>query len=297
LINVAITCFCMYLLTACQAATETPIVLIIPSPTPTNTPTLTPTIQVPTATQTPLPSPTPPLICNDLHGSTLQTQVEDKKFAKPLDVFIYLPPCYSDTYPGGYPVLYLLHGQSFSDDQWVRLGVPETADSFFISGELKPFIVVMPREEHYLEVWFHSTFGDNLVEGLVPWVDARYHTCSQRSCWAIGGLSRGATWAVVLELTHWEMFGSMGLHSLPDSPYTEATLRDQFMAMQPKGFSRIYLDIGDADGLRMGAQKYKDYLDKYHIPHEWHLNHGGHDEEYWHAQVPEYLLWYGQAWK
>jgi enterochelin esterase-like enzyme len=271
--------------------------MLYPSVTPSSTATLTPTQPTPTATVTPAPSPTPRLGCDDQHGAIQHTQVEDKSFAKPMDVYIYLPPCYSETYPGGYPVLYLIHGQSFTDDQWIRLGVPQTADSYFISGQLKPFIVVMPRDEYYLEEWFQSSFGKNVAEGLVPWVDAHFHTCSQRACRAIGGLSRGATWAMVLGITYWPLFGSMGAHSLPDSPYTEATLRDHFIAMQPQGYPRIYLDIGDIDGLRSGAQRFNDYLEKYQIPHEWHLNRGSHDEVYWSAHVPEYLLWYGQAWK
>ena len=285
------------LLAACQSQASTPIVIIYTPPTPT--PTLVPPSPTPTPTPepTPLPSPTPRLGCNDRHGLVTNYQVMEKGFAKAMDVFVYLPPCYSETYPGGYPVVYLIHGQSFTDDQWIRLGVPDTADADFISGTLKPFIVVMPRDEYYLEDWYHSSFGDNLVNGLVPWVDTHYHTCIQRSCRAIGGLSRGATWAVVLGLTHWQQFGTIGAHSLPDSPYTEATTRDHFGAMKAQGYARLWMDIGDVDGLRKGAETFKTYLEKYHVPFEWHLGQGGHDEVYWGAHVPEYLLWYGQAWK
>jgi enterochelin esterase-like enzyme len=253
-----------------------------------------------TATPAPtllLPTPTSHLGCQEQHGSISNFQVLEKGFAKAMDVNIYLPPCYSESYAHGYPVLYLIHGQSFSDDQWIRLGVPETADAYFISGQLKPFIVVMPRDEYYLEPWFQSSFGDNLVKGLVPWVDSHYHTCTQRSCRAIGGLSRGATWAVVLGMTYWQEFGTIGAHSLPDSPYTEATTRDHFKLMADQGYPRLSVDVGDLDGYRTGTLKFVAYLEKYHIPFAWNLNHGSHDEVYWHAHVPEYVLWYGQAWK
>ena len=289
----------VWLLSGCQSQVSTPIIISYKTPAPTATRPL-PLPPLSTATPAPtllLPTPTSHLGCQEQHGSISNFQVLEKGFAKAMDVNIYLPPCYSESYPHGYPVLYLIHGQSFSDDQWIRLGVPETADAYFISGQLKPFIVVMPRDEYYLEPWFQSSFGDNLVKGLVPWVDSHYHTCTQRSCRAIGGLSRGATWAVVLGMTYWQEFGTIGAHSLPDSPYTEATTRDHFKVMADQGYPRLSVDVGDLDGYRSGTLKFVAYLEKYHIPFTWHLNQGNHDEVYWHAHVPEYVLWYGQAWK
>jgi len=288
-------CLVTILIAACQA--QPAPAAVSPPPDPTTTPT-----PIPTATSTavpapsPMPSPTARLGCPDAHGSVSPFEVKEKGFDKAMDVLVYLPPCYSASYPGGYPVLYMIHGQSFTNDQWVRLGVPETADADFISGRLKPFIVVMPREEYYLEDWFESHFGDNLAAGLVPWVDGHFHTCSQRTCRAIGGLSRGATWAVVLGLTYWQLFGTIGAHSLPDSPYTEASTRDRFWAMRDQPYPRLWIDIGEIDGLRSGAEKFKGYLEKYKIPFDWHLNPGSHNEDYWRAHVPEYLMFYGQAW-
>jgi S-formylglutathione hydrolase FrmB len=36
---------------------------------------------------------------------------------------VYLPPCFDPNENARYPVLYMIHGQSFNDDQWVRLGI------------------------------------------------------------------------------------------------------------------------------------------------------------------------------
>ena len=280
-------------LSACRPA-EKVIIITVPAATAAPTPTRTP---VPTVTITPSITPAPRLGCQDQEGQLSAFQVEDLHlFSKPMDVNIYLPPCYSNSYPGGYPVLYLLHGQSFSNDQWIRLGVQRQADAYFLSGRLKPFIVVMPREEYDLQNWKESPFDDLLVNAVIPWVDNHYHTCRERHCRAVGGLSRGATWAVVLGLTQWPLFGSIGAHSLPDVPFIEAATRDYFKSMAPQNTPRILIDTGQTDGLYLKASEFEGYLKKYAIPHEWRQYPGGHNEDYWRAHVVDYLLWYGEGW-
>jgi enterochelin esterase-like enzyme len=126
-------------------------------------------------------------------------------------------------------------------------------------------------------------------------VDSHYHTCSQRSCRAIGGISRGALWAVALGLSHWQLFGVIGAHSLPGAPFPEATTLNYFKAMQSSGYSHLYFDTGDTDDYLPQAEIFYNYLKKYQIPFEWHLNPGNHNEIYWQAHIPEYLAWYGQV--
>ena len=308
------------LLAACRPKSSTPVVIMyVPNPfaptstplpavplptslptntpltaaqTPSSTPTLTPT-HVPTQTLTPAPGPV--LGCPDVNGKIEKTTVQDQHLSEPMDVIIYLPPCYSDSYPGGYPVLYLIHGQIIAYEQWLRLGVPETADLYFSSGKIKPYIIVMPHEKYILQELPESAFGNDMIKGIIPWIDSHYHTCSQRSCRAIGGISRGALWAVVLGLSHWQMFGAIGAHSLPGAPFPESNTLDYFKAAQAQGGIHIYLDIGSNDDYLPAAEVFVRYLEKYHIPHDYHLNPGSHNEYYWQAHVSEYLAWYAQA--
>jgi enterochelin esterase-like enzyme len=289
-------------LAACQPIAGKAMVINTPSPFPIVTKTTQPPTPsaTPTETVTPAPTltptPTPFLGCDATHGVIDSTQAADEKFDRPVDVNILLPPCYSKNYPGGYPVLYLIPGQGQSNQQWINLGVPEAADAFFVSGQLKPYIIVLPREDYYNQNWYESEFDETIVNALVPWVDQHYNTCNLRSCRAIGGISRGATWAVVIGLSHWQLFGAFGAHSLPDAPFSEASTRDFFKDMQPQGYSRIYIDIGNLDGFVSGTKRFLSYLDKYNIPYTWRLYPGSHVEDYWQGHVPEYLLWYGEEW-
>ena len=306
-------------LAACKPKSATPVVLMYlpnpfaPSSTPEPTLVMPTVLHLPTATLTPRPtqqpsptpvvtlppSPTPtagpPLGCPDLHGSIEKSTVQEVGQSEPMDVNIYLPPCYDKNYPGGYAVLYLIHGQTSDYEQWIHLGMTETADIYFSSGKLKPFMMVMPHENNYNQDWPDSSFDTDLLKSVVPWVDAHYRTCSQRSCRGIGGISRGALWAVAIGLSHWQTFGVIGAHSLPGPPYPEANTVNFFKAMQPQGYSRVYVDIGSSDDFLPRTELFVDYLKKHNLPFEWHLNPGAHNDIYWEAHLSEYLAWYGHA--
>ena len=112
---------------------------------------------------------------------------------------IYLPPCYDERIEINYPVLYLLHGQTYTDDQWIRLGVPNILDNLIHSGESQPFIIVFP-DDRYWNLPAGPGFGERLVDSLIPYIDQTYRTLPDRNHRAIGGMSRGAGWALRLGL-------------------------------------------------------------------------------------------------
>lgn len=76
----------------------------------------------------------------------VQSSLKSEKLRQPLDYRIYLPPCYNTQAHLRYAVLYLIHGQSYTDDQWDRLGADEVAEQLILTGEIGPFLIVMPRD-------------------------------------------------------------------------------------------------------------------------------------------------------
>jgi enterochelin esterase-like enzyme len=161
-----------------------------------------------------------------------------------------------------------------------------------------PFIIVMPRDRSWSQPT-EDPFGQAIVEVLLPWIDENYRTRPERAGRAIGGLSRGAGWAVHLGLSHWESFGAIGAHSLPvfwtDLPHIKAWLD----SIPPEALPRIYLDLGDKDRpqISKSAMWFEQLLTDKDIPHEWHLYSGYHEEAYWQAHVEEYLRWYAAGWQ
>jgi len=213
----------------------------------------------------------------------------------PQEFIIYLPPCYDQNPDERYPVLYLLHGQTYTDDQWVRLGAVETADRLILSGEAPAFIMVFP-DDRYWNVPSGTGFGGRVIDHLIPYIDRNYRTIADREHRAIGGMSRGAGWALRLGLTRWDMFGSMGLHSLASFIDDRPLLKRWMGVIPPESLPRIYIDSGDNDRELGVNLEFIEIMSDMGIPYEWHLNTGEHDELYWSAHVEDYLLWYVAVW-
>jgi enterochelin esterase-like enzyme len=272
-------------LTATQIATDSPVT-VTPSTTASHTP-------IPI---TPTPSPTK-LACLQAGGRVEVYEFTTSLLPDPLVYRIYLPPCYDEDLTRAYPVLYLIHGQTYTDTQWDRLGVPEAADKLIDNGEAAPFIVVMPRDRVWLEPT-QDNFGVAVEQSLIPWIDEHYRTIPDRAHRAIGGLSRGGAWAVHLGFSHPELFGAIGVHS---GFVFQSDVQPIYLWLNnipERMIPRIYIDIGNADRpeMRKAASWLEDLFTRYDIPHEWHMFVGEHEEEYWHSHVEDYLRWYTLEW-
>lgn len=282
---------------------------LVPQDTPTLTASVEPkptqTITFPTVTNTgtpiSLPSPTltpTPLECWSQGGVLEEGSLRRVPLPLPLDYIVYLPPCYDQLPERRFPVLYLIHGQNYNNDQWDRLGADETADALIASGEIPPFIMVFPRDRSWAQPT-EDRFGEVLVTSLIPHIDQEYRTLPDRAYRAIGGLSRGAGWAVHLGLKEWELFGAIGANSLPVFWTDTAHVAEWLDAIPKESLPRIYLDIGEKDRptILQSAIWFENLLTEKNIPHEWHLFSGYHEEAYWESHVEQYLRWYTKGWE
>jgi len=263
-------------------------------PTPTLAPLPITTSQTPEATFTPLSSPTAtPLACLTQPGRVEEGVLDSTN--PPQEFLIYLPHCYDEKTDRRYPVLYILHGQTYTDDQWIRLGAVDVIDKLILSGESIPFIIVFP-DDRYWNLPAGAGFGGRLVDDLIPYIDLTYRTIPDRNHRAIGGMSRGAGWALQLGLTRWDLFGTIGLHSLAvlqkDASKIPGWLADIPASSRP----HVFFDIGDNDPELEMAQLVEAQFNEHGVSYEWHLYNGAHTEEYWSVHVEEYIRWYAAQW-
>jgi enterochelin esterase-like enzyme len=211
-------------------------------------------------------------------------------------VTVYLPPCYDTHKAGGYPVLYLLHGRTYNDEMWLDLGAKEIADELISSGASQPFLMVMPYEEYNYRNPEKTAFADALTNEIIPFVDSTFDTCTDRTCRALGGISRGASWAVRIGLQKWNLFGSVGAHSLPTFVGDLEKLPGWLAKIPEDEAPRLYIDIGRFDPEIKAAYAFEQVLNEKGIMNEWHLNDGRHNMDYWSAHIREYMEWYARGW-
>jgi enterochelin esterase-like enzyme len=136
---------------------------------------------------------------------------------------VYTPPGYDPKRRGGYPVLYLLHGYTDTEEGWILTGKANLMlDSLLAENKMVPMIVVMPRGYGDFDVVSHGTspnamgkdnielFEKSLAEEIVPAIEREYNTTKGRENRAVVGLSMGGMEAVTAGLEHPELFAWVG---------------------------------------------------------------------------------------
>ena len=235
--------------------------------------------------------------CLEEPGRIVKKSLPTSLLRDALEYRIYLPPCYFEQTSEHYPVLYLFHGQGFTDDQWDRIGVDEMSDKLIAAGKIAPLIIVMPHDVSSAQP-SETNFSRVILEQLIPAIDETYRTKAERLYRAVGGMSRGGGWAIHFGITYWKYFGALGAHSPAVFHSDGLRMKTLLDALPPSEAPRIYIDIGDRDRpeILQVASWFEGLLDQRDIPHEWHLFSGYHAEAYWSEHLEQYLIWYTQDW-
>lgn len=271
-----------------RTATDTP-----QPPTPTTALSTTPASSQ-TSTATPpqvAPSPDATLSCQEGKGEVVHDRFDSQILGYKFYFTLYLPPCYDPDAAGTYPVLYLLHGLGSDDSQWVQIGVPGMMDELIASGEVQPFIIVMPREPNaYAPV--QSKFDLVLIDELRPYVDEHYATRGNGQYRAIGGLSRGAGWALRIGMNFPQFFSAIGMHSVAVFEGDDIAAVRKLSTLPVDERPALFIDIGSNDSEIYSARDFEHTLFAARIAHTWYELAGTHNEAYWQAHAPIYLRWY-----
>ncbi len=261
-----------------------------PSPLPSESP-IPPT---PTAAVQATPSLTPTPDCLLRGGLVISFSLPSAVIGKPLTGYLYLPPCFEPHADQPYPLLILLHGQSVTAEQWLRLGAVETADRLIAEKVIPPLVIALPYEEYSLRNPFESGYDRALLDEFLPWLAGQYPgVCAERSCRALGGLSRGGGWALLIGFAQAGVFTGIGGHSAPPFYGMESRLPLWVKENSAGPLPAVYLDAGEEDRYYRSIEELHTLLESLGIPHEWQVNAGAHDEDYWRSQVENYLRWYG----
>lgn len=254
----------------------------------------TPTTKA-TITKAVTPTRTQPQ-CPEIEGTVERLSFESDLLEKPQYISVYFPPCYEPHPASRHPVIYLLHAQTYADDQYQRLGAITEADVLISSGERGPFIMVMPFEEDNAKYSGGTRFFQVMLEEIIPWVDATFPTCTDKACRVIDGISRGAAWAMKFGLAAPEFFSKLAAHSLPGFNNAEQLVRDWLTGEDFNNLPVIHMDAGKNDYFISETRKFDALLTSLGVSHTYIENDGNHDEIYWKTHMDEYIIWDSSLW-
>ena len=208
---------------------------------------------------------------------------------------VYIPPCMDDRIIGGYPVVYLLHGQDMGIEIWQEMNMDSIIKDTINFWNVPLFLTVVPQEDQYLLSFSLSGYEEAIINYLIPWIDEHYHTCTDRICRSIGGLSRGALWAEKIAFEHPDTFESVGLLSMPGTFTDDQSLYYLADRHKDKPLLRIRMDTGTEDSYRHEGSNAAAQLTYIGYPYEYNIQPGKHDPEYWESMLDRYFIWFSQG--
>jgi enterochelin esterase-like enzyme len=223
------------------------------------------------------------------HGTIETVEYDSTTVGNKRKTLVYLPPGYSaDT---KYPVLYLLHGIGGDEEEWHRHGHPEIIlDNLIADKKTVPVIVVLPngraqpndRAEGnvYAAAPAFANFENDLLKDLIPFIQSKYSTLTNRENRALAGLSMGGGQSLDFGLAHLDTFAWIGgFSSAPNTKPPEELVPDPAKANQL--LKLLWISGGDKDGLINIGQRTHAYLKENDVKHIWHVDAGGHDFNVW----------------
>jgi len=223
------------------------------------------------------------------HGDLAMVEYDSKTVGTKRRMQVYLPPGYS---PGKkYPVLYLLHGIGGDETEWQRFATPNVIlDNLLAGGKLTPMIVVMPNGraqkndraegDIFRAAPAFAKFERDLLDEVIPTIEARYSVLANRENRALAGLSMGGGQSLNFGLTHLETFAWVGAFSPAPNTRPPAELVPDADAPKNK-LKLLWLSCGNQDGLLTISQGVHAYLKEKNVPHVWSVDGHAHDASEW----------------
>jgi enterochelin esterase-like enzyme len=214
---------------------------------------------------------------------------------------IYLPAC-AATGSERLPVLYLFHGYPFDEAHWDTLGLDEMVESWIQAQEVPRVVLVMPRLPEPLfrgpKSGGPGSYEAELLQGLLPAVEAEYPVATSPDRRAIAGISRGGVWSLEIGMRHPEAFATVAALSPALSVnYAPPTYDPLVLAAGTSPLpERFYVAVGAEDWARPKSEALVETLQARGKSAVLDIVPGGHAAETWIAALPGLLTYVTEGW-
>lgn len=147
------------------------------------------------------------------HGKITYCYYNSKTLGTTRTLLVYTPPGFD--VKKKYPVLYLIHGGSDTEETWTKVGRANLiADNLIAQGKAKPMIIVMPYGN--VRPSPMPDFTRDVVDDIIPFVEANYPVAKDSKNRAVAGFSVGGGQTLNIGLTNTDKFAYVCSYA----PYT-----------------------------------------------------------------------------
>jgi len=191
------------------------------------------------------------------HGIISYRYYNSKTLGTTRPLLVYTPPGFELNGKIKYPVLYLIHGGSDTEETWTKVGCANLiADNLIAQGKAKPMIIVMPYGNVRPKPM--PNFTPDVINDVIPFVEANYPVLNDSKNRAIAGFSVGGGQTLNIGLTNTDKFAYVCSYA----PYPETEeFKRNFTNWSPdaelmnKQLKLLTLSVGTDDFLFESVKK------------------------------------------
>ena len=205
-------------------------------------------------------------------------------------VVVYTPPGYDANSTKKYPVLYLLHGTTDTEETWTKVGRANIIlDNLIYDVKAEPMIIVMPYGRAYpviskssgsLRDWPNlQEFNKDFFGNLMPFIEKNYRTKNDKDSRAIAGFSGGGGTSLYFGLNNMDKFSYV-------CGFAPGMLKNEFDRNNAGAFANpantnkqlklFWIGVGKDDSLHGIIEEYKKLLDEKGIKYQALVSDGAH---------------------
>lgn len=149
------------------------------------------------------------------HGKISYRYYKSATLGTTRPLLVYTPPGFDVNGKIKYPVLYLIHGGSDTEETWTKVGRANLiADNLIAQGKAKPMIIVMPYGN--VRPSPMPDFTKDVINDVIPFIESNYPVLTDSKNRAVAGFSVGGGQTLNIGLTNTDKFAYICSYA----PYT-----------------------------------------------------------------------------
>lgn len=150
------------------------------------------------------------------HGKVTYRYYKSGTLGTTRQMLVYTPPGFNPNGAKKYPVLYLIHGGSDTEETWTKVGNANLiADNLIAQGKALPMIIVMPYGN--VRPAPMPDFTKDVLNDVIPFIEANYPVLTDSRNRGIAGFSVGGGQTLNIGLTNTAKFAYVASYA----PFTQ----------------------------------------------------------------------------